>query len=143
VLAQFGELHPRVLKALDLRGPIVAFEVFLETLPEPKAKDGSLRPALLLSPFQPLRRDFAFVVDEAVAAEKLLRAAKGADKTLVADVELFDLYVGENVGSGKKSLAITVTLQPTEKTLTDDEIATVSQKIVAKVEKATGGVLRA
>ncbi len=143
VLARFGELHPRVLKALDLRGPIAAFEVFLEALPEPKAKDGSLRPALLLSPFQPLRRDFAFVVDEAVAAEKLLRAAKGADKTLVADVELFDLYVGENVGAGKKSLAITVTLQPTEKTLTDDEIAAVSQKIVAKVEKATGGVLRA
>jgi len=124
-------------------GPAVAFEVFLETLPEPKAKDGSLRPAPLLSPFQPLRRDFAFVVEESVTAEKLLRAAKGADKTLVADVELFDLYAGENLGPGKKSLAITVTLQPTDKTLTDEEIAAVSQKIVAKVEKATGGELRA
>jgi phenylalanyl-tRNA synthetase beta chain len=143
VLGQFGELHPRVLKALGLRGPAVAFEVFLETLPEPKAKDGSLRPAPLLSPFQPLRRDFAFVVEESVTAEKLLRAAKGADKTLVADVELFDLYAGENLGPGKKSLAITVTLQPTDKTLTDEEIAAVSQKIVAKVEKATGGELRA
>jgi len=143
VLGQFGELHPRVLKALGLRGPAVAFEVFLETLPEPKAKDGSLRPAPLLSPFQPLRRDFAFVVEESVTAEKLLRAAKGADKTLVADVELFDLYAGENLGPGKKSLAITVTLQPTDKTLTDEEIAAVSQKIVAKVEKATGGALRA
>ncbi len=142
VLARFGELHPRVLRALDLRGPAVAFEVFLEALPEPKAKDGSLRPALHLSPFQPLRRDFAFVIDESVAAEKLVRAAKGADKALIAEVELFDLYVGEALGPGKKSLAITVTLQPTEKTLTDEEIAAVSQKIVAKVEKATGGVLR-
>jgi phenylalanyl-tRNA synthetase beta chain len=90
-----------------------------------------------------LRRDFAFVVEESVTAEKLLRAAKGADKALVADVELFDLYAGENLGPGKKSLAITVTLQPTDKTLTDEEIAAVSQKIVAKVEKATGGELRA
>ncbi len=142
VLAVFGELHPRILKALGLRGPAVAFEVYLEAVPAPKAKATKLRPAAELSPFQPLSRDFAFVVDEAVPAEKLLRAAKGADKALITGVELFDLYGGEGLGDNKKSLAISVTLQPREATLTDAEIEAVSAKIVAQVEKATGGSLR-
>ena len=143
VLATFGELHPRILRALDLRGPAAAFEVFLEAIPEPRAKAGKLRPALDASPFQPVERDFAFLVDVAVPADKLLRAAKGADKDLVAGVALFDAYAGKGIPEGKKSLAIAVTLQPKTRTLTDPEIERVAQKIVAQVEKATGGELRA
>ena len=91
----------------------------------------------------PLTRDFAFVVDESVAAETLLKAVRGAEKKLIADVSLFDVYQGKGVAEGKKSLAVEVTLQPREKTLTDEEIEAVSARIVAQVEKATGGVLRA
>ncbi len=143
VLANFGELHPRVLKAMELRGPVAAFEVFLDRIPEPKAKDaGKARPPLELSPFQPVERDFAFLVDADLPAEKLLRAARGADKALIADVALFDVYAGKGVEDGKKSLAIAVTLQPRERTLTDEEIEAVGARIVAQVEKATGGSLR-
>ena len=141
-LAVFGELHPRVLSALGLRGPAVAFEIFPGAVPLPKAKASKLRPAPELSPFQPISRDFAFVVDEEVPAEKLLRAARGADKDLIAAVDLFDLYAGEGVAPGKKSLAVSVTLQPTQKTMTDQEIDAVSEKIVKQVAKATGGSLR-
>ncbi|MEO3427592.1 phenylalanine--tRNA ligase subunit beta [Pelagibius sp. CAU 1746] len=141
VLAQFGELHPRVLKALDLKGPAVAFEVFLDAVPLPRA--GKQKRALLeLSPFQPVSRDFAFLVDEEVPAEKVLRAARGADKALIAGVSLFDVYQGKGVEPGKKSLAIAVTLQPREATLTDQEIEAVAEKVVAQVTKATGGTLR-
>jgi phenylalanyl-tRNA synthetase beta chain len=144
VVAQFGELHPRVLKRLDVKGPAVAFELFLDRVPQAKAKKdgGAARPMLEASPFQPVERDFAFVVDEATPAEKLIRAAKGADKALVANVGLFDVYAGPNLGAGKKSLALSVTLQPTERTLTDAEIEAVCAKIVAAVVKATGGSLR-
>ncbi|WP_193368892.1 phenylalanine--tRNA ligase subunit beta [Pelagibius marinus] len=141
VLAQFGELHPRVLKALDLKGPAVAFEVFLDAIPLPRA--GKQKRSLLeLSPFQPVSRDFAFLVDEEVPAEKVLRAARGADKALIAGVSLFDVYQGKGVEPGKKSLAIAVTLQPREATLTDQEIEAVAEKVVAQVTKATGGTLR-
>jgi len=95
------------------------------------------------SPFQPLGRDFAFVVDTSVTADSLIRAARGADKMLIADVRLFDIYEGQGVGEGKKSVAIAVTLQPTERTLTDEDIEKVSAAIVAAVSKQTGGVLRA
>lgn len=144
VIARFGEIHPRVLRQLDVKGPAVAFELFLDRVPQPKARKdaGATRPLLQASPFQPVERDFAFVVDESVPAEKLIRAAKGADKALVSNVGLFDLYAGPNLGAGRKSLAITVTLQPTERTLTEAEIEAVSQKIVAAVVKATGGSLR-
>ncbi len=142
VLAHFGELHPRVLRAFELRGPAAGLEVFLERIPVPKAKAGKQRPKLELSPFHTVERDFAFVVDEEVTAEKLLRAAKGAEKNLITDVKVFDLYEGKGIGEGKRSLAISVTLQPRDKTLTDPEIEAVSRKIVASVEKATGGVLR-
>ena len=142
VMAYFGELHPRVLESYGLRGPAAAFEVFLDAVPLPKTKGGKLKPALNLSPFQPVERDFAFIVPEDVPAEKLLRSAKTAEKTLISDVRLFDVYSGEKVGEGKKSLAIAVTLQPKEKTLTDAEIEAVAKKIVAKVEKDTGGQLR-
>jgi phenylalanyl-tRNA synthetase beta chain len=141
-IAFFGELHPGMLAKLDVKGPVVAFELFLEALPPQKAKASRAKPLVKLSPFQPLERDFAFVLDAKVAADTVIRAARNADKALVADIALFDLYEGPNVGEGKKSLAITVTLQPTEKTLTDEEIEAVAKKIVDAVVKATGGTLR-
>ncbi len=143
VLAYFGEIHPRILDALDVRGPVVGFEVFLDALPAPKAKGSKARPPLKLSPFQPVERDFAFIVDAAVPADKIVRAAKSADKALVTDVTVFDVYQGKGVPEGKKSLAIAVRLQPTTRTLTDAEIEQIGQKIVAAVVKATGAALRA
>jgi phenylalanyl-tRNA synthetase beta chain len=142
VLAFFGELHPRVLAALDVKGPAVAFELFLDALPAPKAKDSKARPLLRLSAFQPVERDFAFVLDAGVPADQVIRAARSADKTLVSAVSVFDVYQGKGVPEGKKSLAIAVRLQPTARTLTDAEIESVGQKIVAAVVKATGASLR-
>lgn len=142
-LAHFGEIHPRVLKAMDVDGPVHGFEVFLDLIPEPKKKGAKTRPALDASELLPLSRDFAFVVDDAVAAEALLKAVRGAEKKLIADVSLFDVYQGKGVPEGKKSLAVEVTLQPRQKTLTDEEIEAVSARIVAQVEKAVGGSLRA
>jgi phenylalanyl-tRNA synthetase beta chain len=141
VLGQFGELHPRVLKALDLKGPAVGFEVFLDRLPVARSK-GTARPLLNASPFQPVERDFAFVVDAKVAADKLIKAAKGADKALITEVKLFDVFSGGSLDVDKKSIAFSVTLQPKDKTLTDQEIDAAAAKIVAAVNKATGGVLR-
>lgn len=140
VLASFGEIHPKVLAALDLAGPAVAFEIFLDAVPEPKRRRRGMPD---LPAFQPVRRDFAFLVDEGVAAEALLRAARGADKQLIADVALFDRYAGEKVPQGKVSLALQVTLQPREATLTDAQIEAVADRIVAAVVKATGATLRA
>jgi phenylalanyl-tRNA synthetase beta chain len=140
VLASFGEVHPRVLAALDLPGPAVAFEVFLDAIPEPKRRK---KGAPDLPSFQPLRRDFAFLVDEGVAVEALLRAARGAERALITDVALFDRYAGDKLPDGKVSLALQVTIQPREATLTDAQIEAVADKIVAAVSKATGAVLRA
>ncbi len=143
VLAQFGELHPEALKVLDIDFPIVACEVFLDALPAPKAKAGRQRPALKLATLQPVERDFAFVVDEAVAADAILRAAKSADKALIAGASVFDVYRGKGVADGRKSVAIAVRLQPVERTLTDEDLEAVATKIVAAVAKATGASLRA
>ncbi|MGJ3262551.1 MAG: phenylalanine--tRNA ligase subunit beta [Salinarimonas sp.] len=143
VFGHFGEVHPSILKALDAKGPLVAFEIDLEALPAPKAKPTKTRPPLVLSGFQPLSRDFAFVVDAGVEAAVIVRAAQGAEKGLVTDVSVFDVYEGERVEAGKKSIAVAVTLQPREKTLTDAEIEAISQKIVSEVAKKTGAVLRA
>jgi phenylalanyl-tRNA synthetase beta chain len=140
-LAHFGELHPAVLAAMKLAGPAAAFEAFLDRVPAPRAR-GTARPLLRLSPFQPVERDFAFVVDASVPAGAVLRAAKGAERNHIVGVELFDVYEGEGVGTGKKSVAIAVRLQPTEATFTDAEIEAIGAKIVAAVAKATGAVLR-
>ena len=140
VLGTFGELHPAVVEALDARPPVAGFEVFLDAVPEPRA--GRAKPPLQLSVFQPIERDFAFVVDEAVPAETLLRAARGVDRKLVTEIRLFDVYQGAGLPAGKKSLAITVRLQPAEHTLTDTEIEGFSKRLVAQVEKAAGGRLR-
>jgi phenylalanyl-tRNA synthetase beta chain len=137
-LAHFGEIHPRVLAAMDVKGPIVGFELVLNAIPAPKSKSAT-RAALNASDLMPVSRDFAFVVDDGVEAEKLVKAAKGADRTLIADVAVFDLFKLEGA---KKSLAIEVTLQPRDRTLTDEEIEAVSARIVSAVQKATGGTLR-
>ncbi len=143
VLARFGELHPAVLSALDAAGPMAGFEVFLNRVPQPKAaKAGARRPVLTLSPFQPVDRDFAFVVDEAVSADAVVRAARAADKRLIADVAVFDVFLGAALGEGRKSVALAVTLQPVDATLTEAEIDAVAQRIVANVAKQTGGTLR-
>jgi phenylalanyl-tRNA synthetase beta chain len=142
VMAHFGELHPQLVAEADLKGPAVAFEVFLGAPPLPKARPTRARPKLALSPFQPVERDFAFLVDTGVDGEKLVRAARNADKALITAARVFDVYAGKGVPEGKKSLAIAVTLQPVERTLTDAEIEAVSTKIVGAVAKATGAVLR-
>jgi len=141
VMAYFGEVHPSVLESFDLRGPAVAFEVVLDRVPMPKAR-ATQRPMLTLPPFQPVTRDFAFVVDAEVPADQITRAAVGGDKKLVTDVAVFDVFQGGTLGEGRKSVAIQVTLQPREKTLTDEDLEAVAAKIVANVEKQTGGVLR-
>jgi phenylalanyl-tRNA synthetase beta chain len=142
VLAEFGALHPRVLKALDLDRPVYGFELWLEALPEPKRGGGRSRPALELSPLQPLTRDFAFVVDQGRSAAELVRAAQGADKQLITAVQVFDVYQGAGVPEGSKSIAMEVTLQPRDKTLADADIEALSARVVAAVEKAAGGKLR-
>ena len=142
VLAHFGEIHPLALEALDAEGPMVGFEVFLDAIPAQRAASAKSRPALEISGLQPVRRDFAFLLDDAVKAADVIRAARGADKAMIAEVSVFDLFAGKALGEGKKSLAIEVTLQPREKTLTDEEIDAVAKRIVAAVEKATGGSLR-
>jgi phenylalanyl-tRNA synthetase beta chain len=145
VLAQFGELHPRVLRELEVKGAAVGFEIFLDRVPLPKAKGkgvATTRPLLQASPYQPVERDFAFVVAADVPADKLIRAAKGADKALIQSVSLFDVFEGGGLGGGRKSLAISVTLQAMDRTLTDQEIAAAGDKIVAAVVKATGAELR-
>ncbi|NVK35759.1 MAG: phenylalanine--tRNA ligase subunit beta [Rhodobacteraceae bacterium] len=141
-LAVFGEIHPRTLDLLDIEGPLVGFEIYLGNLPQPKSKSSRSKGALKASDLMPVRRDFAFVVDKDTAAETLLKAARGAEKTLITDVTLFDVYEGKGIAEDQKSLAIDVTLQPAQKTLTDEEIDAVAKKIVAAVEKATGGTLR-
>jgi phenylalanyl-tRNA synthetase beta chain len=143
VLGYFGELHPSALSTLDVEGPIAVAEVILERVPEPKTRGTRNKPALPLSPFQPIARDFAFIVDRKVAAADVVRAAQQADKNLIANVDVFDLYEGKGIGDGKKSIAIAVTLQPRDKTLTDVEIETVAKKIVDEVVKKTGATLRA
>lgn len=143
VLGWFGEVHPAILESLKVKGPVVAFEVFLDKVPAPKKKGGTARPLLTLSAFQPVERDFAFVVDRGVEADRIVRAVKGADKALITGVGVFDIYDGAGVGEGRKSVGVTVTLQPTAATLTEPEIDAIGQKIVAAVVKATGGSLRA
>ena len=143
VLGIFGELHPAALEALDIEGPVAICEVILDRLPEPKARPTRIKPKLELSPFQPVSRDFAFIVERKVLAADVVRAAENADKALISAVEVFDLYEGKGIGEGKKSIAIAVIIQPREKTLTDAEIDAIAAKIVAEVIKRTGATLRA
>lgn len=142
ILAFFGALHPVTLRALDVDGAVVGFEVFLDALPAER-KRSRMRPALGGSDLMPVRRDFAFVLDKSVAASDVMRAAAGADKALIAGVSVFDVFEGGTLAAeGKRSLALEVTLQPTEATLTDKDIEAVSERIVTAVKKATGGEIR-
>jgi phenylalanyl-tRNA synthetase beta chain len=122
---------------------MIAFEVILDRIPDAKKRPTRAKPVLELSPFQPVSRDFAFIVDRGVGAGDIVRAAQGVDKKLIADVTVFDVYEGKGIEEAKKSIAIAVTIQPREKTLTDQEIDAVAAKIVAEVNKRTGGTLRA
>jgi len=142
VLAQFGELHPAVLRDLDVEGPTVAFEVYIGRIPAPKAKGGRARPALDASALQPVTRDFAFVLDADRPADDVVRAAMAAEKGMITGVSVFDVFEGESLGANRKSVAISVTLQPRDATLTEAEIDAIAAKIVANVEKRTGGALR-
>jgi phenylalanyl-tRNA synthetase beta chain len=141
VLANFGDIHPKILVAFDLKGPVCGFEVVLDALPEAKAK-GKARSVFTPSPFQAVERDFAFLLDSKISADDVLRAAKAAERNLIETVTIFDVYEGKGVPEGKKSLAIAVRIQPKSKTLTEPEIDAVVQKIVAGVAKATGAILR-
>jgi phenylalanyl-tRNA synthetase beta chain len=141
VLAHFGEIHPETLRVLDVANPVAAFEVFLGALP-PQRKKSLARDALEAPDLLPVRRDFAFLLDHDVAAGDVIRAALGSDKKLIVAASVFDLFEGESLGAGKKSLALEVTLQPREKTLTDQEIEAVAARIVAAVGKVTGGAIR-
>jgi phenylalanyl-tRNA synthetase beta chain len=144
-LATYGELHPRILAEMGIKGPAVAFSIALENIPFPKVKT-PVRPALHLADLQMLERDFAFVMDAKVESLVAVNAALGADKDLIAAVQVFDQFSGakaeSQMGVGKKSIALAVRLQPKGKTLTDADIAAVSVKIIEKVTKATGGSLR-
>ena len=143
VLGTFGEFHPKVLEALDVSGPLCGFEIYVDAVPEPKAKPTRTKPRLDLSPFQAVRRDFAFVVDRAVEAAQVTRAAQAADKKLITGVRVFDIFEGASLGEGKKSLAIEVAIQPVERTLTDEDFEALAARIIENVGKQTGGVLRA
>jgi len=145
VMCAFGELHPKIVEAFDIKGPAVAFAVHVQNPPFKKQK-ATTRPALNISDLQAVDRDFAFVVDTDVEALTLLNAAKGADKTTIVEASVFDVFTGakaeEQMGEGKKSIAITVKLQPKDATFTDKDIEAIADKVIDKVAKATGGVLR-
>ena len=142
IVAEFGEIHPAILKALDVEGPIVAFELHLDSVPEPKRKSTKTKAALELSALMPLSRDFAFLVDASVAAGDLVRPIQAADKALITEVRVFDVYQGQGVPGGQKSVAVEVLIQPQDKTLTDGEIEALSAKIVAAAAKTVGAKLR-
>ncbi len=141
-LAHFGEVHPRVLKAMGIPGPVAAFEIFLDNVTKPKRKKDTARPHLALSAFQRVSRDFAFVINEDVTAEMITSAANKVDKELITETDVFDVFAGGNLEEGKKSMALSITLQPMDRTLTDAEIEEVAKKVVASVTKATGAALR-
>ena len=140
-LGVFGEVHPKILTAMDVKGPAMAFTLYPAEIPMPR-KSGATRAALAISDLQAVERDFAFVVDADVEALTLVNAAMGADKALIEEVRVFDEFIGGSLGEGKKSLAITVRLQPVEATLKDADIEAVAAKVIEKVTKATGGALR-
>ncbi|HHZ08516.1 MAG TPA: phenylalanine--tRNA ligase subunit beta [Rhizobiales bacterium] len=142
VLGTFGEFHPRTLETLDASGPICGFEIYVDAIPEPKAKATRTRPRLDLSAFQLVKRDFAFVVDRGVEAGAILRAATAADRKLIAGVSVFDVFEGASLGEGRKSVAIEVAIQPVDRTLTEEDFEALAGRIVDNVRKQTGGVLR-
>jgi phenylalanyl-tRNA synthetase beta chain len=142
ILAEFGEIHPAITKTLDLETRAIGFEVFLDRLPKPKKKKSCARPALKVSNFPPVDRDFAFVVNRTVPAETLMNAVRSAERSLIQDVSLFDVYQGKGLDDDKKSLAIAVRLQSMDHTLEEAEIDAAVKKITQAATKATGATLR-
>ncbi|MCI0465637.1 MAG: phenylalanine--tRNA ligase subunit beta, partial [Beijerinckiaceae bacterium] len=142
VIGAFGELHPRTLEALGAEGPAAGFELLLDDIPAPKSRPTKSRPKLELPEFMPVQRDFAFLADRTVKAAEILKAAAMADRALIANAGVFDVYEGEGIPEGMKSVAISVTMQPREKTLTEAEIDAAAGKIIAEVAKKTGARLR-
>jgi len=142
VIGYFGEFHPDVLEALDVSGPLCGFEIILDAIPAPKSKPTKAKSKLVLAELMPLERDFAFVVDKSIKGADVLKAALGADRNLIVDGTIFDVYAGVGIPEGKKSVAIALTLQPKDKTLTDVELEAVMSKVSAEVTKKVGGVLR-
>lgn len=142
ILGFFGVLHPATLEKLDISGPLCGFEIFLDQIPEPKKKTTKSRPPLKLSPFQMVRRDFAFIVDKTIASSLIVRAAQGADKKLIHSVQVFDLFEEKSLGEDKKSVAIEIVIQPLERTLTDKDLEEIAAKVIENVTKMTGAYLR-
>ncbi|MFZ2980528.1 MAG: phenylalanine--tRNA ligase subunit beta, partial [Sphingobium sp.] len=140
VLAEYGVLHPNLAKQFGLSGSVVVAEIFLDAVPL-KRKSGFMRAPFTPPALQAVKRDFAFLVPEAVEADALVRAVKGADKKSIVDVRLFDVFVGPGVDEGFTSLAVEITLQPGEKSFTDEELGAISAAVVKAAEKL-GGALR-
>jgi phenylalanyl-tRNA synthetase beta chain len=141
IVARFGEIHPAILEQMDVKGPVTAFEVMLDLIPAARKK-GTAKSLLVLPPLQPLSRDFAFLVDDAVEADAIVRAVKNADKALIIGVTVFDVYKGKGVEDGKKSVAVAVALQPAQQTLTDADLEGLAKRITDSVAAKTGGTLR-
>jgi len=141
ILGHFGELHPGLLQTYDIDSPVSAFEIFLDAIPQARAK-GKAKPTLKLSDFQAVERDFAFIVEEKITAADIIKSLSGADKALITDVAIFDVYIGTGVEPGKKSVAVKVTLQAPDRTLSEADIATVSNAIIAAAAKGFDGQLR-
>ncbi|MGH6762153.1 MAG: phenylalanine--tRNA ligase subunit beta [Phyllobacterium sp.] len=142
ILGTFGEFHPKTLETLDVGGALCGFEVYIDAVPEAKQKATRTKPPLVLSPFQTVRRDFAFVVEKSVEAASVLKAASAADKKLISGVQVFDIFEGASLGADKKSVAIEVAIQPQDRTLTDEDLEALARRVVENVTKQTGGTLR-
>ena len=142
-LAYFGEIHPSVIKKLDLRTEnVLGFEIFLDNIPEQRKKIREIKPQFLVSDYQKVVRDFAFIIDEKYSSGEIISLVKKIDKELIKNVKIFDVYQGDNIASGKKSIAFNVTLEPKDKTLSEKDIDQVSKKIISTVQKTTGATLR-
>jgi phenylalanyl-tRNA synthetase beta chain len=142
-LAYFGEIHPFIIKKLDIRTDnVLGFEIILDHIPESRNKIRESKPKFTVSDYQKVLRDFAFVIDEKYSSGEIMNLVKKIDKKLIKDVKIFDVYQGDNIDQGKKSIAFNVTLEPKEKTLSDNEIEEVSKKIISTVEETTGAILR-
>jgi phenylalanyl-tRNA synthetase beta chain len=142
-LAYFGEIHPFIIKKLDLRTDnVLGFEIFLDNIPESRKKIREVKPKFIVSDYQKVVRDFAFVIDEKFSSGDIINLVKKINKELIKEVKIFDIYQGDNIASGKKSIAFNVTLEPKDKTLDEKDIDEVSKKIISTVQETTGATLR-
>ena len=142
-LAYFGEIHPSIIKKLDLRiENVLGFEIFLDNIPEPRKKIRETKPQFVISDYQKVTRDFAFVIEEKFSSGEIISLVKNIDRELIKVVKIFDIYQGDNIEVGKKSIAFTVTLEPKNKTLSENDIEQISKKIVSLVQESTGATIR-